>query len=80
MRRPGCALLSLLGAEERFTTTDLQIRYLKAAPTGIGQLAVEARIVHKGRRMAVSECVVKSGEDRIHARATASMMIMPLSR
>ena len=73
----GCALLSLLGPDERFATTDLQIRYLKAAPIDVGRLVVEARIVHKGRRMAVAECTVSSGEDRVHARASASMMITP---
>lgn len=71
----GCALLSLLEPDERFATTDLQIRYLKAAPVSVDRLVVDARIVHKGRRMAVAECVVASGEDRVHARASASMMI-----
>ena len=76
----GCALLSLLGAQERFATTDLQIRYLKAAPVGGARmLTVTARIVHKGRRLAVADCEVGSG-DTVNARATASMMITQLKR
>jgi len=76
----GCALLSLVGSDEQFATTDLQIRYLRAAPLDAGPLTVEARIVHKGRRMAVAECEMMTGEGRVHARASASMMITPRPR
>jgi uncharacterized protein (TIGR00369 family) len=76
----GCALLSLVGPDEQFATTDLQIRYLRAAPLDAGPLTAEARIVHKGRRMAVAECEMMTGEGRVHARASASMMITPRPR
>jgi len=76
----GCALLSMLGVHERFATTDLQIRYLKAAPVeAVGALTITARIVHKGRRMAVADCEIGTG-DTVNARATASMMITQLKR
>lgn len=71
----GCALLTLLDETQRFATTDMQVRYIRAAPISTERLTAEARIVHHGRTLAVAECTLFS-ENGVHARGTASMMIM----
>ncbi|KAA5805399.1 PaaI family thioesterase [Alkalicaulis satelles] len=72
----GCALLTLLDDSQRFATTDLQVRYVRAAPISTARLIAEARIVHRGRTLAVAECTVSS-DAGVHARGTAGMMITP---
>jgi acyl-CoA thioesterase len=72
----GCALLTLLDDRQRFATTDLQVRYVRAAPISTDRLVAEARIVHRGRTLAVADCTVSS-DAGVHARGTAGMMITP---
>lgn len=72
----GCALLTLLDETERFATTDLQVRYVRAAPIATGRLVAEATISHRGRTLAVADCTVSS-EAGVHARGSAGMMITP---
>jgi len=72
----GCALLTRLEEGQRFATTDLQIRYVRAAPISTPRLTAHARILHHGRTLAIAECTVSSDEG-IHARGTAGMMIKP---
>jgi acyl-CoA thioesterase len=72
----GCALLTLLDERQRFATTDLQVRYVRAAPISTPRLTAHAVIVHHGRTLAIAECTVSSGAG-IHARGTAGMMIRP---
>lgn len=72
----GCALLTLLNEDERFATTDLQVRYVRPAPISIERLVVEAEIVHRGRTLATADCVV-SAEGKPRARGSAGMMITP---
>ncbi|WP_270374727.1 PaaI family thioesterase [Marinicauda sp. Alg238-R41] len=76
----GCALLTLLGPNERFATTDLQVRYLKGAPSDSVRLRAEADIVHRGRTLCVAETRVCSPDGTVHARGSASMMIRPVKR
>lgn len=73
----GCAMMTMIGADEQFATTDIQVRYVRAAPAGIDRLIAEAEIVHRGRKMGVAECVIRSPDGTIHARGTASMMLTP---
>ncbi len=81
----GCALLSLLGPEERFATADLHIRYLGGAPADGRELAAHAEVIRKGRTLAIAEGrtlaiaegrVLDAGDsDTLYARASASMVI-----
>jgi uncharacterized protein (TIGR00369 family) len=70
----GVALMSLLGSEETFTTLELKINFLR--PVYEGEISAEARVVHKGRTVALVESVVKNGEGKEVARATATQMIL----
>jgi len=57
-------------------TTDMHVRHFRQPRSG--PLKVEARLVHKGRRLLSSECVVVDSQDRVLARSTATYMLVPM--
>lgn len=56
-------------------TTDMHVRYFRQPRSG--PIKADARLVHQGRRILSSECVVVDGQDRVLARSTATYMIVP---
>jgi len=51
----GCAVHTTLAAGVGYTTTDLQIRYVRAMSDSTGRVLAEGRVVHAGRRTATAE-------------------------
>jgi uncharacterized protein (TIGR00369 family) len=51
----GCAVHSTLGPGVGYTTTDLQVRYLRSMRAGSGRVLAEGRVIHSGRRTATAE-------------------------
>jgi uncharacterized protein (TIGR00369 family) len=51
------------------------MRYYRQ-PKG-GPLRAEASVVHNGRRLLSTECVVSDAEGRVLARSTATYMVVP---
>jgi uncharacterized protein (TIGR00369 family) len=48
----GCAVHTTLPAGGAYTTTDLQVRYIRAISHDTGRVFAEGRVVHAGRRTA----------------------------
>ena len=51
----GCAVHTTLAAGVGYTTTDLQVRYIRAMGEATGRVLAEGRVVHAGRRTATAE-------------------------
>jgi uncharacterized protein (TIGR00369 family) len=51
----GCAVHTTLPADVGYTTTDLQVRYVRAMGGATGRVLAEGRVVHGGRRTATAE-------------------------
>ena len=51
----GCAIHTTLPAGTGYTTTDLQIRYLRAMTADTGRVVAEGTVVHAGRRQATAD-------------------------
>ena len=51
----GCAVHTTLAAGVGYTTTDLQVRYIRAMSDATGRVLAEGRVVHRGRRTATAE-------------------------
>jgi len=51
----GCAVHTTLDAGVGYTTTDLQVRYVRAIGEDTGRVLAEGRVVHAGRRTATAE-------------------------
>jgi uncharacterized protein (TIGR00369 family) len=51
----GCAVHTTLDAGVGYSTTDLQVRYIRAMSNATGRVLAEGRVVHAGRRTATAE-------------------------
>jgi uncharacterized protein (TIGR00369 family) len=51
----GCAVHTTLDPGIGYTTTDLQVRYIRAMSEATGRVLAEGRVVHAGRRTATAE-------------------------
>ena len=73
----GCAVHTTLDAGVAYTTSDLQVRYVRAIGAETGRILAESHVVHSGRRLATAEgrlYVESSGQ--LLAHATTSCLIL----
>ena len=73
----GCAVHTTLDAGVRYTTSDLQVRYVRAIGAETGRVLAESNVVHTGRRLATAEgrlYVEASGQ--LLAHASTSCLIL----
>jgi uncharacterized protein (TIGR00369 family) len=73
----GCAVHTTLPAGVGYTTTDLQVRYIRAMGDATGRVLAEGRVVHGGRRTATAEGRVftEHGEKLIALGSTGCMIL-----
>jgi uncharacterized protein (TIGR00369 family) len=72
----GLAMMTTLGDDEWFTTSDLRISFFRPVATGTLQIAAE--VLNRGRRMAHCECVFVNDDDKVVAKATATQVLVPI--
>jgi uncharacterized protein (TIGR00369 family) len=73
----GCAVHSTLEAGVRYTTTDLQVRYIRAMTESTGRVLAEGRAVHVGRRTATAESrLFVERDEALIAHATTGCAIL----
>lgn len=71
----GLAYRTVLEPGATFTTIQLQVTYLAAGRAG--RIVARGRVVKRGRRTGYAEANVVDAEDRLLARATALLAVMP---
>ncbi|HEX3511077.1 MAG TPA: PaaI family thioesterase [Solirubrobacteraceae bacterium] len=73
----GCAVHTTLSAGVAYTTTDLQVRYIRAMTVATGRVLAEGRVVHRGRRTATAEgrLFVEDGEQLL-AHGTTGCVVL----
>ena len=57
-------------------TTDMHIRYYRQPRSG--PLKAEATVVHRGRRLLSTECVIADADGHVLARSTATYAVVPI--
>ena len=73
----GCAIHTTLEAGTGYTTSDLQVRYIRAMSAATGTVHAEGRVVHLGRRMATAEgTLFVAGDGKLLAHATTACVIL----
>ena len=72
----GCAVHTTLPAGVGYTTTDLQVRYIRAMGEATGRVLAEGRVVHRGKRTATAEgrVFVESNEKLIAHGSTGCVI------
>jgi uncharacterized protein (TIGR00369 family) len=72
----GCAVHTTLPAGTGYTTTDVQVRFVRPITRDTGLIECVGTVVHGGRTLATAEARVTAG-DRLLAHGTASLLILP---
>jgi uncharacterized protein (TIGR00369 family) len=74
----GCAVHTTLDPGVGYTTTDLQVRYLRSMRAGGGRVLAEGRVVHAGRRTATAEgrLYLEDDETVLFAHGTTGCVIL----
>jgi uncharacterized protein (TIGR00369 family) len=73
----GCAVHTTLEAGIGYTTTDLQVRYIRAMGAASGRVLAEGRVVHSGRRTAMAEGrVFLESDETLIAHGTTGCLIL----
>ena len=70
------ALFSALDAGTPYSTVDLNVKYVRPLVAGIGYVAT-ARLLEKTRSMGVCNAEIRSQDGKLHALASATLMIKP---
>ncbi len=71
----GCSIHTLLEPGERYTTVDLNVKYLRAMMPGMGKVTVTGEVVHKGRRIATAEARIIGEDGKIYATGNTTCAI-----
>jgi uncharacterized protein (TIGR00369 family) len=73
----GCAVQSTLTAGVGYTTTDLQVRYVRAMGTDTGPVRAEGTVVHAGRRLVTAQGqIIAKNSGKLIAHATTACMVL----
>jgi len=69
--------LSVLEADQSFTTVDIRINYLRPITAESGEVRAEGRVLQSGRRLAYSEARLVGADGKLLAHGTGSCLILP---
>jgi uncharacterized protein (TIGR00369 family) len=73
----GCAVHTTLEAGVGYTTTDLQVRYIRGMSVATGRVLAEGLLVHGGKRTATAEGrVFAESDETLIAHGTTGCMIL----
>jgi uncharacterized protein (TIGR00369 family) len=76
----GCAVQSTLAIGEVYATVEFKVNLTRPVLPGIGEVVCEARVVHRGRTLAVSEATLKDKSGKLLALGTETCAIFPVER
>ncbi len=72
----GCAVHTTLPKGVAYTTTDVQVRFIRAITKDTGPVRCEANVVHVGRSTAVAEGTLRDGKGRVLGSGTTACAIL----
>ena len=72
----GVALHTLLPKGVGYTTLEMKVNLVRAVRPDTGTLRAVGKVVHRGRRTAVTEARMEDGEGRLYAHATSTCLIL----
>lgn len=71
------AACSTVPAGTAFNTIDLKVNFLRPVLPGDGELQAHARVIHRGRTIAVVNCEIHDLQGKLAAQATGSVLLLP---
>jgi len=76
----GCCVQTVLAKGEAYTTAEFKVNLTRPISPQTGEVVCEARLVHKGRTLAVSEASLKDARGKLLAFGTETCSIFPMHR
>jgi uncharacterized protein (TIGR00369 family) len=70
-----CSVHSTLAPGERYTSVDLNVKFLRSVTTASGRLRCEGSVIQRGRRTALAQAHLYDAGGRLVAHATSTCMI-----
>src|SRR5262249_50299252 len=71
------AVGSTVPAATAYSALDMTMHFLRPALPGNGELVARARVVHRGRTVAVTSCEIVDTQEKLVVRASGSTLILP---
>lgn len=72
----GCAVHTVLNAQQAYTTLELKVAFHKAMNAQTGVVRAEGKVLTFGRRVAYSEAKLTDASGRLLASATSTLLVM----
>jgi uncharacterized protein (TIGR00369 family) len=72
----GCALHTLLPAGVGYATLEIKVNLVRPVQPDTGVLRATGRVVHRGRRTALTEARMEDAAGRLYAHATSTCLIL----
>jgi uncharacterized protein (TIGR00369 family) len=69
--------LTLLAADQSFTTLDIRVNYLRPITIETGEVTAHGSVIQSGRRIAYVEARLVDGAGKLLAHGTGSLLILP---
>lgn len=73
----GSAVYSTLGPGEVFGALDMNVRFIRPALVGSGDITINSEVQHRGRRLRVATAEVVGADGKLIAMATGSSLTIP---
>jgi len=73
----GCAVHSTLPSGVAYTTLEFKIDLMRAITTQTGQVTAEGNVIRVGKRVGLSEGVLRDANNEILAKGTTTCLIVP---
>ncbi len=74
----GCVVMSMLKPGEAYTTAEFKVNIVRPLTAGMGEVACEARILHRGRTLATAEGYLRDSKGKLLAHGTETCAIFPI--
>jgi uncharacterized protein (TIGR00369 family) len=72
----GCAVHSLLKADQAYTTLELKVSYLRGMTSATGEVRAEATVIKMGGRAAFTEARLTDARGTLLATATSTLLVI----
>ncbi|WP_412049452.1 PaaI family thioesterase [Hoeflea sp. Naph1] len=75
-----CAVMTTLEPGEGYTTVEFKLNLTRPILPGMGELACEGRLVHRGKTIATSEAYLRDSSGKLLAHGTETCAIFPIAK
>ncbi|MCP4327787.1 MAG: PaaI family thioesterase [Alphaproteobacteria bacterium] len=71
----GCAVYATLGAQDKWTTLELKVNYVRAMTEAVGEVRCTGTIIHAGGSIVTAEARVTDREGRLYAHGNSTILV-----